>query len=69
MSGLPPQDFEQKAAEERSRLHSSVEELRSHLKDTLDLKKNTREHLGIACGLAALASLTMGYAFTGMFVD
>ena len=69
MNGLPAHDLEQKAAEDRRRLHSSVEELRGHLKDTLDLKKNTREHLGLACGVAALLGVTVGYAFTGIFVD
>jgi hypothetical protein len=69
MNGLPAHDLEQKAAEDRRRLHSSVEELRFHLKDSLDIKKNMREHLGVACGAAALLGLTIGYAFTGIFVD
>jgi hypothetical protein len=69
MSGLPAHDLEQKAADERRRLHSSVEELRSHLKESLDVRKNTREHLGLACGIAALVGLTLGYSFTGIFVD
>lgn len=69
MNGLPTHDLVEKAAEDRRRLHSSVEELRGHLKDTLDVKKNTREHLGLACGVAALLGVTVGYAFTGIFVD
>jgi len=69
MKGLPAHDLEEKAAEERRRLHSSVEELRDHLKDTLDVKKNTREHLGLACGVAALLGVTLGYSFTGIFLD
>ncbi len=69
MNGLPAHDLEQKAAEERRRLHTSVEELRFHLKDTLDVKKNMREHLGLACGVTALLGVTLGYAFTGIFVD
>lgn len=69
MNGLPAHDLVEKAAEDRRRLHSSVEELRGHLKDTLDVKKNTREHLGLACGVAALLGVTVGYAFTGIFVD
>jgi hypothetical protein len=68
MSGLPSYDLEAKAAEDRRRLHSSVEELRAHLRDTLDVRKNTREHLGLACGIAVLVGLTAGYAFTGIFV-
>ena len=69
MNGLPAHDLVEKAAEDRRRLHSSVEELRDHLKDTLDVKKNTREHLGLACGAAALLGVTIGYSFTGIFVD
>lgn len=69
MNGLPAHDLVEKAAEDRRRLHTSVEELRGHLKDTLDVKKNTREHLGLACGVAALLGVTVGYAFTGIFVD
>ncbi len=69
MNGLPAHDLVEKAAEDRRRLHSSVEELRGHLKDTLDVKKNTREHLGLACGVAALLGVTLGYSFTGIFVD
>lgn len=69
MKGLPAHDLEEKAAEDRRRLHSSVEELRVHLKDSLDIKKNTREHLGLACGAAALLGVTLGYTVTGIFVD
>lgn len=69
MSGLPSRDLEAKAADDRRRLHTSVEELRSHLRDTLDVNKNTREHLGLACAVAALAGVTAGYAFTGIFTD
>ena len=66
---LPTGDLEAKAADDRRRLHTSVEELRSHLRDTLDVNKNTREHLGLACAAAALVGLTAGYAFTGIFTD
>ena len=69
MNGFPAHDLEQKAAEDRRRLHTSVEELRVHLKESLDIKKNTREHLGLACSVAALMGVTLGYAFTGIFVD
>ncbi len=69
MNGLPAHDLVEKAAEDRRRLHSSVEELRDHLKDTLDVKKNMREHLGLVCGVAALLGVTLGYAFTGVFVE
>ena len=69
MNGLPARDLQIKAEEDRKHLHQSVEELRLHLRETLDVTKNTREHLGLACSMAALVSFTLGYAFTGIFVD
>ena len=69
MSGLPSYDLEATAADQRQRLHTSVEELRSHLRETLDVQKQAREHMGMACALAALVGVTAGYAFTGIFTD
>ena len=69
MNGLPARDLEIKAAENRQHLHQSVEQLRLHLKEKLDVRKNARENLGLACSLAALLSFSLGYAFTGIFVD
>jgi len=69
MNGLPSYDLEAIAADQRHRLHASVEELRSHLRETLDVQKQTREHMGMACALAALVGVTAGYAFTGIFTD
>ena len=69
MNGLPAHDLEIKAEEDRKNLHQSVEDLKLHLRDTLDVKKNTRKHLGLACAMAALVSFTLGYGFTGIFVD
>ena len=61
-------DLETRAAEDRERLHNTVAELRSTLSDSLDLKKNARQHLGIVCGAAALLGLSMGYSLMGIFV-
>ena len=69
MNGLPAQDLQIKAAENRKHLHQSVEDLRLHLREKLDVTKNTRENLGLACSMAALVSFSLGYAFTGIFVD
>jgi hypothetical protein len=60
--------LEAKAEEDRKRLHKTVAELRSTLSDTLDVKKNARQHLGIACGVAALVGLGTGYSLMGMFI-
>jgi hypothetical protein len=59
--------LEVKAAEERRRLHNSVSELKLCLSETVDLKRNVRAHLGVACGIAVLLGITSGYSFAGMF--
>lgn len=69
MSDLPSYDLELKAADDRRRLHESVEELRCQLRDKLDVRKNVRDHLGTACSVAALFGLAAGYVVSGIFVS
>jgi hypothetical protein len=70
-SNIPAEVLEQRAAEQRRRLHNSVSELRSSVtetvKDKLDAKKYLREYTGPASATAAIVGLLMGYAFAGMF--
>lgn len=61
--------LEARAAEQRRQLHQSVVELRSTLREKLDVNKNAREHLAPAAGVAALAGLVLGYTLTGVFTD
>jgi hypothetical protein len=68
MNHVTTYDLEKKAEQERQRLHSSVAELRSCLSEAIDVRKNTRAHLGWASGIATILGLTMGYSFTGIFV-
>jgi hypothetical protein len=68
MTELPSYDLELKAAEERRRLHGTLAELRSRVHEELDINKRVREHLGLACGIAALLSLGIGYSAAGLFV-
>ena len=68
MSDLPSYDLELKAADERRRLHESIEELRCQLRNKLDVRRNAREHLGLACSIAAGVALVTGYVFAGVFV-
>jgi hypothetical protein len=68
MSDLPSYDLELKAAEERQHLHFSIEELKSRLRDSLDVKKSARDHLLGACAVVAALGLATGYAFTGIFL-
>ena len=68
MTDLPSYDLELKAADERRRLHTTVGELKSAVRDKLDVNKNAREHLGLLCGVSALIGLAAGYTVTGIFV-
>jgi hypothetical protein len=61
--------LEARAAEQRRQLHNSVTELKSTLRETLDVKKAAREHLVPAAGLAALVGLALGYSLTAVFTD
>ncbi len=67
MSTQPSYDLELKAAAERRRLHSSVTELKTRVRDTFDVKRNVRDYVAPASGVAALLAVAVGYAFTGMF--
>ena len=68
MSSLPSYDLEQKAADERQRLHDSVTELKVLLNKSLDLRSNIRQHFSVVCATSAVLGLAAGYYFAGMFV-
>jgi hypothetical protein len=68
MDGLPSQDLELKAADERRRLHETVTQLRSTVADILDVRRNVRQHLWELCTATAVISLATGYLVTGLFV-
>jgi ABC-type transporter MlaC component len=77
-SHFPPEVLEQRAAEQRKRLHNSVSELRSSLtelrstveenvRERLNVTRFARQHLGqLVAGVSLLAMLT-GYGVAGMF--
>lgn len=67
MSTIPSSDLELRAADERRRLHSSVVELKSRVRETLDVKRNARKHVLLGSGLAALLSVVLGYGFASVF--
>ncbi|HYY69904.1 MAG TPA: hypothetical protein VE734_09230 [Terriglobales bacterium] len=64
---MPVDVLEERAADQRRQLHNTVVELKSSLRDRLDLRHNAREYLLPATGVAALLGLIAGYGFTGMF--
>lgn len=67
MENLPPSILEQRAADERRRLESSVAELKSRVRENFDAKRVARQHLPAAAAVAALLSFGLGYAVTGIF--
>ena len=68
MSDLPVYDLELKAADDRRRLHESVDVLRCELREKLDVNRNLGEHLGLGCAITAVVGAAVGYTITGIFV-
>lgn len=70
-SDIPSEVLEQRAADQRRRLHNSVSELRSSVTETvkekLDAKKYVREYIGPVTATAAVLGLLAGYSIAGMF--
>ncbi len=66
-SSIPYELMEQRAAEQRRQLHNTVAELRSTLAERLDVKRNARQYLAPASGVAAVLGLALGYVLTGIF--
>ncbi len=64
---MPADILELRAAEQRRRLHNSVEELKFHLHDRLDAKKAARQYMGPLSGAVAVAGLLLGYGLAGIF--
>jgi len=66
---LPTDVLEQRAVEQRRRLHDTVSELRTQVRETvrekLDVQRHAREHVWPATGAAAVISLVAGYGLAG----
>jgi hypothetical protein len=60
-------ELEARAAEQRLRLHNNVIELRRTVQERLDVKRNVRDHLGLAVLVMAAIGLTLGYMAAGTF--
>jgi hypothetical protein len=67
--------LELRAAEQRKRLHESVQELKfqlheksDQLREKLDVKKNARQYFWPAAGGAAIFGLLFGYGTAAVFV-
>jgi AraC-like DNA-binding protein len=68
IGGTPPTDvLELRAEEQRRRLHNSVAELRTQVREKLDVRKNARNYIVPASGIVALVGLVVGYTTAGIF--
>ncbi len=63
----PTDVLELRAAEQRRRIHNSVSELRTQMRDKLDIKKNAQEYVWPASGVVGLIGLVLGYGVAGIF--
>lgn len=70
-NNLPADVLEQRAAEQRRRLHNSVSELRSSVtevvREKLDLKRYFRQYMVPATTVVVICGLLVGYSTAGMF--
>jgi hypothetical protein len=66
---LPAEVLEARAAEQRRQLHNSVVELRSTLRERLDVKKTAREYIAPATAVSAVLGLVLGYSLTAILTD
>jgi hypothetical protein len=68
---IPADVLEQRAAEQRRRLHNSVSDLRSSVtevvREKLDLKRYLREYMTPAAITAAILGLLAGYNTASIF--
>ena len=68
---VPTSTLEQRAIEQRRRMHNTVAELREQVRETvrekLDVQRYAREYAWPAAGAAALFSLLLGFGTAGVF--
>ncbi len=68
-NSVPSDDLEQRAANQRLRLHNSVSELRSSVREKLDVQKAARTYVWRASAIGGLLALVVGYGIAGAFTD
>lgn len=70
-SHFPAEVLEQRAAEQRQRIHHSVDELKSSLRETvrehLDVENYARAYIWQFVAVTSVVALVSGYGIAGMF--
>ncbi len=70
-SGLPTEVLEQRAAEQRRRLHNTVAEMRTTVREKMDVRRNvdhySRQYFPQAAAAVGTVGLAVGWALGGMF--
>lgn len=68
--------LQRSAAEQRGKIHQSVEEFKQlktsvteNVRETLDPKRQAREHFWAIAGIASLLGLLFGHGLAGLVVD
>ncbi len=64
---IPAEILEQRASEQRRRIHNSVAELRSSVRERLDTRRLASQYVWQAAGAVAAVGLILGYSITGIF--
>jgi len=67
MSYEPASELELKAAEQRKRLHNSIVDVTSIVKEKTDVHRIAAKYALPASGIAGLIALIAGYGFAGIF--
>jgi hypothetical protein len=66
-NSLPADILEQRASEQRRRLHNSVAELRSNVRERLDYRKLASQYVWHGAGAVALVGFVVGWGIVGIF--
>jgi hypothetical protein len=64
---LPAEILEARAAEQRRRLHDSLQKLRGTVRERIDIRRNVRQHFLPVASIAGMVGLLFGYSFGGIF--
>jgi hypothetical protein len=66
---LSAEALEQRANEQRQRLHDTVIELRSSVSERLDVEKMAQQHVWSISAGTGIVALILGYGIAGLFSD